>query len=294
VPCVFGFARNFAITNFSYQKKSSKTRKTTKKKEIEIHSDEDTIGNNEVKSTKIENRTINKNLENELANPISLIKEKEKIEKLKLIYWMLNQIKNQKNLNKDKHLNLDSKIEPKPRKDSNIPSTSKFNTSITEDFLKELKDSLAPIEESFVHSKTSKVVNIKTENQNADSAYDNRENCINSKSLSQSVSQVKLSFKNTKKLPSTKLTRAPSIPRNLQEKFSINSISLKQTNSLIKYLVSQQSSKIDVNINKVARKSIGDFVAKGKPSSQSFDDCNEVEDLKLDSREQKLSLSSFF
>ena len=63
---------------------------------------------------------------------------------------------------------------------------------------------------------------------------------------------------------------------------------------MIKYLVSQQSSKIDVNINKVARKSIGDFVAKGKPSSQSFDDCNEVEDLKLDSREQKLSLSSFF
>ena len=149
------------------------------------------------------------------------------------------------------------------------------------------------MKKSFEQLETSKTVDLNTTNYNEDNEHDFNENCLEKNSLSQSVSQIKLSFQTTKKLPSTKLIRAPSIPRNLPEKFSVNSISLKQTNSLIKYLVSQQSSKIDVNINKIARKSIGDFVAEGKLSSQSFDDCNEVEDLKIDSRERKVSLSSF-
>jgi len=267
----FWFCSKFRNHQFFISKEKFNKNENCGKKETESHGDEDTIEDNEEEITLIENKTTNENVENELADPKTLIKEKEKIEKLK----------------------LHSKRDPKSRKDSDIPSTSKLNTIITEDFLRDLKDSLAPMTKPFQHLETSKTVDLNTTNSNEYNKHDLNENCLDKNSLSQSVSQIKLSFQTTKKLPSTKLVRAPSIPRNLPEKFSVNSISLKQTNSLIKYLVSQQSSKIDVDINNIARKSIGDFVVKSKLSSQVFDDCNEVEDLKIDSRERKVSLSSF-
>ena len=156
-----------------------------------------------------------------------------------------------------------------------------------------MKDSLVPLEESLVQTKASKEVDLTISSHNKDSEYDHNERNLDIKSLSKSVSEIKLSFKKYQKLPSTKLNKAPSIPKNLPEKISINSISLKQTNSLIKYLVSQQNSKIGLKSSKVSvpRHSIGDFLTKDKQSSQNFDVYDEIEDLKIDTRNTKVSLS---